>query len=274
MSISAHLLYAGHALTLGTVTTFTEMWISHNLRPDLDANETLPELGDSPLEANIISGQSVVADVLDKLFCKSISEGEYLEGDVRGTIYTVQYDDAITDGVSEEPTNDTDTVILSIASAAQVDTYTKDPDTPGLQKLFVKEGSTYTESKNITINKITALINVSTTKRYRNQSAQQIIAMGAKAGSTNTAEQWGVPAGCILYGGHTATPIQEVVSDVVQINWNVTHNYAIRYIPGITNEPTWDHVFYNGIYTKLYKDNAGSAYMTLYPRDTLPNDLA
>jgi hypothetical protein len=275
-SIQAHLLYAGHAAQLGDVLSFTEQWISHNLRPDLPSNEYLPDIGDSPLSGNIISVQSVVANKLPFLVCKTVTEQEYLEGNVRGTIYTVQYDDSLEDEVNQEPTQDDDVVILSISSGAQVDTYTKDPLDKKSQKLYIKEGSTYVEGKNLTINKITCLTNVSTTKRYRNQTAQQIIALGAKAGKVNTSTMWGQAAGCVLYNGHTATPIQEVVNDVVAINWNVTNNYSIKYIPSLTtsNEPTWDHIFYNGIYSKLYKDATGSQYMLLYARDTLPDDLS
>lgn len=274
-TIQAHLMFAGHAAQIGDTLAFTEQWISHNLRDDLPSNEYLPDIGDIPLSANIIGTQSIVAANLQYLTCKTITEQEYIEGDVRGTIYTVQYDDSREDGLNTDPTQNENNVIVNISSAAQVDSYTKDSSDTSLQKLYVKEGATYKEAKNPTITKISSIINVSTTKRYRNKTLTEIIALGTKAGSTNTSTQWGIPAGCILYNGNSSAPIQEIVNSIVKVNWNVTHNYSIKYIPGsdYTNQPTWDHVWYNGYYTKLYSDAQGTAYKLLYPRDTLPNDL-
>lgn len=274
-SIQAHLLYAGHQATIGETSVLVENWITHNLRPDLPSTEYLPDIGDSPIATNVISGQSVVYSGLANLTCKSITETDYLEGGVRGTLYTVQYDNNLASGEALEPTNDEDTVILSISSAAQVDSYTKDPESKGFKKLYIKEGTSYLEAKNITITKVTAMITVSTTKRYRNLTPTQIIALGALAGKVNASTQWGVGAGCLLYNGHTAAPVQETdtVTEELKINWNVTNNYTVKYIPGTATD-TWQHVFYNGIYSKLYGDAQGSTFLLLYGTDTLPNDLA
>lgn len=275
-TIQANLLYAGHAAQVGDVLTFSETWISHNLRPDLSTTY-LPEVGDFILSGNIIADKSIMANQLVNLRVRSISEGEYLEGNVRGMIYSVLYDDQGPKTLYADPTNDDDNVIISISSGAQVDTFTKDPSDKSATKYYVRDGGTTSEAKNLTINKITSLINVSTTNRKRNLSMTEIIAIGEKAGYTNTSTMWGIAAGCVLYNGHSAAPLTEVDPSntaLTKLSWNVTHNYSIKYIPGVqfVNEPTWDHVFYNGEYTKIYVDEAETDYLKLYPRDTLPDE--
>lgn len=271
-TIQAHLLYAGHAAQFGDILSLTEQWISHNLRPDLPSTEYLPDIGDNPLSGNIINAQSIVNANLQFLVVKTITEQEYLEGDVRGTIYTVQYDDALEDAVTEEPTQDEDTVIVNISSGAQVDTYTIDPNDPSAQKIYVKNPlGEYEEGKNLTINKIVCLTNVSTTKRYRDKTLVEILAIGDLAGNVNNAGMWGQDVGNILYNGISTSPIQEIVNDTVEINWNVTNNYTIKHIPGI-DLYNWQHTFYKGDYTLLYSDKAGTT-IDLYPSETLPNDI-
>lgn len=280
MAIPAILLYAGRTLTIGDVCSLTEIWLSSNLRPDLTTTY-LPEIGDSPTESNIISGQSVLGTLtvglsaaLDSLHCKSITEQEYLEGNVRGTIYQVNYDDVVTPaGGWSDPTND-NAVVLSISSAAQVDTYTKDPEDSTSLNIWMKESSgSYTQLKNPSVTKITNLINVSTTKRYRSYTPVQIMALSMLAGYTNESEMWGFPAGCILYEGGAAAPIQEVYNSQTILSWNVTRNYSIKFIPGLVSEPTWDYVWYNGVYSPRYLDATGTNKQAVYPRTTLPNDL-
>lgn len=276
-TIPAFLLYAGRTLTLGSISSLTEIWMSSNIRPDL-AVTYLPELGDNPSASNIINDQSVlnttvsVSGSLNSLHCKSITEQEYIESStVRGTIYQVNYDDEVIGG-NTDPTQDENTVVLNVSSGAQIDTYTLDPDDKSAKKLYVKTGTnTYEEGRNLTINKILCLTTVSTTKRERGKSMQQIIEMGELAGNVNSAGMWGQDVGTILFNGINANPIQEVVSGTTTLTWNVTKNYTIKYIPEVAIE-TWDHIFYKGEYTKLYSDNQGTA-IDLYPRDTLPDDL-
>lgn len=275
-TIPAHLMLQGHAATLGNILSYTEVWISHNLRPDLSSSEYLPDIGDTITSTNVISSQSIMWNYLSACQCKTITEQEYIEGRSRGTIYTVQYDNQPDTAVYEEPTQDPDNVILSISSSAQVDTYTRDPEDTTLQKYYFEENGTRKEYKNTSISKITCLTSVSTTKRYRNKTPQEIIGMGTDTGKTNTSSMWGCAPGCILYNGLAATPIQEVVNDLVAINWNVTNNYTIKYIPGtaLNNAPTWDMVFVNGVYSVLYTAPTGNTILPLYPRGSIPDDLS
>jgi len=275
-NIAANLLYAGHAAQVGDTLTFAETWISHNLRPDLSTTY-LPDVGDFILSGNIISDKSIMVNKLADLRVRSISENEYIEGDVRGMIYSVLYDDQGPKTLYADPTSD-DKVVLNISSGAQVDSYTKDPDDKTATKLYVKDPlGGYLEAKDYTTTKISTLITVSTTKRYRSLTMTQVIAKSALAGNTNAAEMWGQPIGCVRYEGASAAPIQEIDSSdtaLTKLTWNITNNYSIKYIPGFANQPAWDHVWYAGYYTRLYNDNVGNNAKVLYPRTTLPNDLA
>lgn len=271
-TIQAHLLFAGHACQLGSVTSLTEVWISHNLRPDLPDDEYLPDIGDNPISTNVISAQTVLANKLDSIFVKSIQEQEYIEGKERGTIYTVQYDDQPFTATGEATNND-DVVVMSISSGAQIDTYSRDPNYTTMPKIYVNVDGAK-EYKNSTISKISCLTNVSTTRRYRGFSAQQIIGLGTYAGSVNSATMWGQPIGNILYNGISAAPVQEKSnpSSASSINWNVSHNYSIKYLPGILDN-AWNYVFVQGEYSRLYNDVEMTDPIDLYPASPLPDDL-
>jgi hypothetical protein len=272
-SVQAHLLFGGHACQLGSVTSLTEVWISHNLRPDLPDNEYLPDIGDTPISTNLISAQTVLAGKLDSIFVKTIQEQEYLEGKERGTIYTVQYDDQPFQSVGD-PTNDENTIIMSISSGAQVDTYSRDPNDNALPKIWVKIGGEAKEYKNAVITKISCLTNVNTTRRYRGLTRTEVLALGTLAGNTNSSVMWGQPIGNILYNGIQAAPVSEQTTPTAgrQINWNVSNSYTIKYIPGVTDN-SWNHVFVQGEYTRLYKDQGMTQTMDNYPKATLPDDL-
>lgn len=276
-TIQAHLLYAGHSAQIGDTLTFAETWISHNLRPDLPSNEYLPDVGDFILSANILSANSIMTNRLTELRCRSIAENEYLEGNVRGMIYSVLYDNQGPEALNNDPTDDDSVVILNVSSGAQVDSYTKDPEDKTVAKLYVKDPlGGYKEAKDYTTTKITTLITVNTTKRYRSLSMSDVIAKSALAGYTNTSTMWGQPAGCVRYEGASAQPISEVDpadTSKTKLTWNITNNYSIKYIPGFANLPAWDHVWYAGYYTRLYDDIVGTNYKLLYPRTTLPNDI-
>jgi hypothetical protein len=281
-TIQAHLLYAGHAVQIGDITALTEMWISHNLRPDLSSSEYLPTLGDSPLSGNLISAQttlSLASSALDYtlsfLRCKNIAEQEYIEGKERGTIYTVQYDDQPTEDEQKDPTNDDTKVILNISSGSEVVSYYPPREGEGNPANYVYD-SNGDQIDGIPITKVIGVTNVSTTKRYRNKSANEIIGMGAETGKINNSSMWGLGQGCILFTGIQTVPIQEYerLTATRKINWNVTNNYQIKYIPSLSAD-VWQYVWYHGDWTRVY-DTPGHTpenAIELYSYGTIPNDL-
>lgn len=100
----------------------------------------------------------------------------------------------------------------------------------------------------------------------------EIIALGTLNGSVNAASMWGQGAGCIYYGGIQASPVQEIRNSAKQINWNVTNTYQIKYIPGVGAD-TWDYVFADGGYSKLYSAASDGSARQLYTRASIPNDF-
>jgi hypothetical protein len=265
-TIEAFLMYQGHQVTLGQTSSLTEIWMSCNIRPDLTVTY-LPELGDSPSASNIIDAQSVVADGLALLTCKSISEMEYIESNVRGTIYTVNYDNAL-DSSTSEPTSDGSTVILRISSSAAVDVYSPGDDSSSVFTCYDPNTTNDIEFKQ-PIPVIYAVTNIETTKRQRDKTTSEIIALGQAAGTVNQSAQWGVPAGNLLYTGISADPIQEITATTKKITWNVTHKYSVRYLPGVTDN-SWNHVNFRGSWQRVRK---GGNAVAFYTPGTLPKDV-
>lgn len=267
-TIQAFLMYQGHAVTIGSTNSLTEVWLSSNLRPDLTVTY-LPTLGDSPSASNIISAQSTVSSTLANLTCKSISEGEYMEGNVRGTMYTVQYDTLPADYTWWDPTSDGSTVVLRISSSIATEMYSPGDDSTGTLQVYDADAAATVEFKQ-PINLVYAVTNIETTKRQRNKTTSEIIAYGQDAGKINTAAQWGVPSGCLLYTGVAADPIQEITSTQKKINWNVTHRYSVRYLPGIADN-TWNYINFRGKWVRVQDKN--SADIEFYTKGTLPKDV-
>jgi hypothetical protein len=265
-TIAAFLLYQGHQVTLGETSSLTEIWMSCNIRPDLPVTY-LPELGDNPSASNVIGAQSVVADGLALLTCKSITENEYIESNVRGTIYTVTYDNAL-DSSTVEPTSDGNTVILRISSSAATDVYSPGDDGKSVFTCYDEETATTHEFKQ-PISLIYAVTNIETTKRQRDKTTSEIIAMGQDAGKLNTATQWGVPAGCLLYTGISADPIQEITPTTKKITWNVTHKYSVKHLPGIADN-TWEYINFRGSWQRVRRNGN---VVDFYTKGTLPKDV-
>jgi hypothetical protein len=270
-TIQAVLLFQGHAAQLGGgITTLQEVWLSKNLRPDLTATTYLPDIGDSPLSANIINGQSIATNYLSALTCKAISEGEYLEGNARGTIYSVSYDNSLNTGATGEPTQDSDAVILRINGSVSTQSYTPGSNTPATLK-FYNATEAKTEAFNSSIPVVYPCVNIDTTQRHRSKTPAEIIALCTDGGLVNASAQWGIPAGCLLYLGASADPIQEVINGTKRINWNVTHRYQARLLEGIADK-SWQYVFVKGQWVRV-QNNSGTD-IDIYTSGTLPDDLA
>lgn len=271
-TIPAVLLDIGRNVEKGwSVDSITLTYCSSSVRPDVSASY-LPTIGDVYNPSGIcLSTQTLIPSTNQYLICKKITETYFADDHTVGSLYSVYYD-TVDETVYYEPTQDPDAVIMSIQSGASVDAYTYDPREVNQTKIYVYENGTWKEIESVqSIPKTTSLINVQTTTRYR-EPAIDIIALGNLAGYTNDSTMWGQGAGCILYNGINAQPLQEIYNDTKTISWNVTNSYTIRYIPGITTN-TWDYIFYKGNYTRIATDAAGTNLISLYQKTAIPNDL-
>ena len=162
---------------------------------------------------------------------------------------------------------------MSISCGASFDSYTIDPSVAGAAKMYVNYGGSWQEIKAPqTICKLSPHVQISTTARVVD-SAQNIIQKSALCGHVNNAAMWGCAAGTVLYQGASATPVQgETLDGDTRIEHNVTRNYTVRFLPGISTD-TWQYVFFNGSYVKLSTSAGDGGWIKPYAYASLPQDI-
>lgn len=260
---------AGHVFRLGVeAATGTRVYWDSHVLPD-KPSEALPEIGDPWSED--YQGLRLV----------DIEETPIGDDNSLGTAYTCNYAWSSGAGTVDvlgghDDVIGPDPTATSLSMSATTDSHTIEP---GTQPVFVSPGdgtgSWTSYSGPLTITRLSPTVSVSLTRRYRGSISDLIDAAAAATGKVNSGTKFGRGKGCVLFTGVSAIPVIETETSASggrAMVWNVTYNYSIRILPGIT-EDTWQMIFLAGEYVRLSETESSEGTKRFDPYDyaTLPS---
>lgn len=234
--------------------TGTRIYWSASCRPD-KTPVTLPNTGDA-------WGEDVPS-----LFLQEIKTTPLGGDSSKGFAYECQYSSGVisTDPLGSDPDNVT---AVTISTGATHDVYNYDR-ADGIYKAVPTkpEGSSYTFSSldaPVPMSVVSPSVSISVTSRYTGSLTSITTENVNYCGKVNSVAMLGVDVGCVLFTGATATPVKDIDSLTGNpvITWNVTRNYQVRYIKGITRN-TWQAVFVQGQY--IFLSTAGTVETLIAP---------
>ena len=259
---SVVLLTQGYSVTdtIDHTSTGQRVYVDAKVRPDLTPT-TLPSKGTA--WGSGVSG----------LYLTSITKSTLGDDASLGYMYVAAYGPTPTgkDVYSDDGGNH---IGVSLSTGAEWSSQTVDPDNGALTLYAQSMGSgSWTKlTTAMPLTRLTPLSNVAVTYRYKSTISTLLEANANLVGKLNNAELWGNGVGTVLFQGTSAVPVKVITDSGTVIEWNVTDNYSIKVIEGIT-EDTWQYTYYNGTWVRLSTTASDTGLVNTYGYATLPDQV-
>ena len=168
--------------------------------------------------------------------------------------------------------------VLSITTDGAFDSYTF-PKTASTSADIIyagPNGSGYElVEEPLTIHNAYVITRVQLTTRFRGSFASIISDNALYNNKLNNATWNGIPRGCVLCTGITATSRKEVKNASRALYWDRTISFSIKTLPysTVSDEDSWQMVLVKGVYCRLAHNEDGSSKINQYEYASLPESL-